>query len=168
MSEQERITLGSIVGSSFDDEFLKFDLTDIQNILSSLANAEAIDIAHAELFQQQSLRGADILSEFLGRLVKVTSYLEAKVNSVKNKVSLDYKSPDGKTTGEMKKAAGEASPEVEELQIKLAKAKGSKLIIEKKYDNLIRLHYHYKEIASGMRKSIIIGEPNKTSSSGWE
>jgi len=55
----------------------------------------------------------------------------------------------------MKKWAGESSPIVEELQIRLAKAKASKLVLEKKYDILIRSHHHYKDIAQGLRKSIL-------------
>ena len=151
-----KITLGNLIGSRMEEEFAEFDLTDIQNILSNLRNTTAIDLAHAETLQQQSLRGADIISEYLAKLVKTTSYLEAKLNSTKNKISLEYNSPDGgRTTAEAKKQAGEASPLVEELAGRLAVAKGSKSVLEKKYDILIKLHHHYKDIAAGLRKSVL-------------
>lgn len=145
-------SLRDLVGDSFDDDIMSFDLTEIQNILQYLKVEDAIDLAHAESLQQKSLRGADILSEYLGKIVKMTSYLESKVNSVKNKISLEYVAPEGRTTADQKKSAGESAPEVEELQIKLAKVKGSKAVLEKKYDIMVKLHHHYKEIAQSMRR----------------
>lgn len=161
------ITLGDLVGTQFEDEFNNFDLTEIQEILSQLREANAFDVAHAEMAQQHALRGADIISEYLAKLVKITSYLEAKVNTTKNRVALEYVSPDGgRTTAEAKKQAGEASPLVEELAIKLAAARGSKSLLEKKYDILIKLHHHYKDIAGGLRKSIL--GYNTEKAEGWE
>jgi hypothetical protein len=151
----EKITLGELLGESLEDDFAHFDMTQIQGVLSTLNNTDAIDLAHAEMLQQQSLRGADIVSEFLGKLIKTVSFLETKLNSAKNRVALNYKAPDGqRTTADMKKQAGESSPEVEDLSYRLAKAKGSKSVLEKKYDILIRSHHHYKDLSSGMKKSI--------------
>lgn len=167
MSQQVR--LGDLLGDELEEEFVNFDLTEIQNVLSKLQDTNAIDLAHAELLQQQALRGADILTEYLGKIVKTVGYLESKVNSTKNKVSLDYQAPDGsRTTADMRKWAGESSPEVEEVQIRLAKAKASKMVLEKKYDILIRSHHHYKDIAAGLRKTILgYGTPAKIPE-GWE
>ena len=82
--------------------------------------------------------------------------METKINSTKNRAALNYQEPNGnKTTSDMKKWYSESAPEVEELQIKLAQAKASKLVLDKKYDILIRSHHHYKDIASGIRKSIL-------------
>ena len=149
------VTLGSIVSDGSDD-FFDFDLTEIQKVLSNLANTDAIDLPHAELLQQQALRGADILCEYLGRLVKISGKLETEISSKKNKISLNYQAPEGiRTTADMKKSAGESAPEVVELQNKLAEAKGAKTLIEKKYDILIRQHHHYKEIAAGLRRTIL-------------
>lgn len=154
MSQQVR--LGDFLGDKLEEDFSNFDLTEIQQVLVKLQNQDAIDLAHAELLQQQSLRGADVLSDYLGKMVKTVGYLEAKVNSTKNKVSLEYQAPDGsRTTADMKKWAGESSPEVEEVQIRLAKAKGSKLVLERKYEILIKSHHHFKDIAAGMRKTIL-------------
>lgn len=154
MSQQVR--LGDFLGTELEEDFMEFDLTEIQQVLEKLNITDPIDLAHAELLQQQALRGADILTEYLGKIVKTVGYLETKVNSTKNKISLEYKDPDGsRTTAEMKKQAGESSPEVEVVQIKLAKAKGSKVVIEKKYDILIRAHHHYKDIAAGLRRTIL-------------
>lgn len=151
-----QVSVRDFVGDKLEEDFLEFDLTSIQEVLQSLAEDSAHDLAHAEMLQQQALRGADIVSEYLCKVVKTVGYLEAKVNSTKNKVSLEYMAPEGtRTTAEMKKWAGESSPEVEELQIKVAKAKASKMVLEKKYDILIKSHHHFKDIASGMRKTIL-------------
>jgi len=96
----------------------------------------------------------------LGKIVKTVGYLETEVNSTKNKVMLEYMAPDFdghavKTTADMKKWAGESSPAVEEVQIKLAKAKGSKLVLERKYEILVKSHHHFKDIAQGLRKTIL-------------
>lgn len=151
----EKQKLGDLIGISMEEDFLDFDLSEIQLVLRNLSNNDPIDLAHTELLQLQALRGADVLSEYLGRMVKIVSYLESKLNSAKNKASLDYQAPNGKTTVERAKWAGEAAPEVEELQVKLAKAKGSKIVLEKKYDILIRSHHFYKDIANGMKKTIL-------------
>lgn len=170
MSQQVR--LGDFLGNELEENFMDFDLTEIQQVLGQLQYVDAIDLAHAELLQQQSLRGADILTEYLGKIVKTVGYLETKVNSVKNKVSLDYQAPDGsRTTADMKKWAGESSPEVEVIQIKLAKAKGSKLVLERKYEILIKSHHHFKDIANGLRKSILgysLGSSTEKVPEGYE
>lgn len=150
-----RVRLGDYLGDNLEEDFFNFDLTEIQEVLLHLQESDPVDLAHAEMLQQQSLRGADILTEYLGKIVKTVGYLETKVNSTKNKVSLEYQSTDGKTTSDMKKWAGESSKEVEEIQIRLAKAKASKIVLEKKYDILIRSHHHYKDIAAGLRRTIL-------------
>lgn len=149
-------TLGDLVGHSLEEDFLSFDLTEIQDLLKNLQITDPIDLAHAELLQQQCLRGADIISEYLGRIVKTVTYLENKIENVKNKAALEYKDPDGgKVTVEMRRWASAFSPEVEKLQVQLAKAKGSKSFLEKKHSVLISSHYHYKEISAGLRKTIL-------------
>lgn len=154
MSQQVR--LGDFLGSELEEEFELFDLTEIQQVLANLQSTDAIDLAHAELLQQQALRGADILTEYLGKIVKTVGYLEAKVNRTKNKAALNYKDPDGsRTTSDMKKWFSESSPEVEEVQIQLAKAKGSKLVLERKYDILIKCHHQFKDIAMGLRRTVL-------------
>ena len=148
--------LGELMGTALEDDFLDFDLTEIQNVLEKLRDTDAIDLAHAELLQQQSLRGADVITGYLGKIVKTVGYLEAKLNAVKNKAALDYQAPEGaRTTIDMRKWWSEQAPEVMEAQISLARAKGSKSFLEKKYDLLIKSHHHYKDIASGLRKSIL-------------
>lgn len=151
-----QIKLGDYLGNNLEEDFVNFDLTEIQQVLEKLQNIDAIDLAHAELLQQQALRGADVITEYLCKLVKTVGYLEAKVNSTKNKVSLEYQAPGGiKTTTDMRIWAGAASSEVELVSISLAKAKASKMVLEKKYDILIRTHHHYKDIAAGLRKTVL-------------
>ena len=129
------VYLRDLVGENLEEQFLNFDLTEIQQVLGKLQYVDAVDLPHAEMLQQQALRGADILCEHLSKIVKTVSYLEGKLNSVKNKAALNYTSPDGgRVTMEMRKFYGESAPDVEELQEKLAKAKGSKLLLEKKYE----------------------------------
>lgn len=150
------VRLGDVLGHELESDFDNFDLSEIQDVLDSLKNTDAIDLAHAELLQQQALRGADVLIEYLGKIVKTVGYLETKVNSTRNKVSLEYQAPDGaRTTLDMKKWAADVSPEVDAVQIKLASARGSKVYLERKYDVLIKAHHHYKDIAGGMRKTIL-------------
>ena len=159
----QQVKLSYFLGTELEEDFSNFDLTEIQKVLSKLQDIDAIDLAHAELLQQQALRGADIITEYLGKIVKTVGYLETKVNSTKNKVSLDYQAPDGaRTTTDMKIWASGASSEVEMVSIALAKAKASKVVLEKKYDLLIRSHHHYKDIAMGLRKTIL-GYPTSTS-----
>lgn len=143
------------MGPGVEDNFDDFDITEIQEVLSVLRNTDPIDLAHAELVSQQCLRCADILSEYLGKLTKTLSYLESSYSAAKNQASLDYEAPAGRTTAEMKKWAGEVAPEVKAAAIKLAKAKGSKAALDKKYEILLKAHHHYKDIASGMRKTIL-------------
>jgi hypothetical protein len=152
----QQVRLGDLLGNEMEVDFQDFDLTEIQQVLENLRDIDAIDLPHAELLQQQSLRGADVLTEYLAKIVKTVGYLESKVSSTKNKVSLEYQAPDGaKTTLDMKKWAGESSPEVEAVQIKLAAAKGSKLYLERKYELLIKAHHHFKDIAAGLRRTIL-------------
>lgn len=163
------IRVSDLVGALGTDEFLDFDLTEVQTVLNNLQTIEAIDLAHAELLSQQSLRCADILSEYLAKMVKTVSYLEGKINSTKNKISLEYTAPDGaRTTVEMKKWAGESSLTVEGLQEKLAGAKGTKSLLEKKYDIVIKAHHHYKDIAAGLRRTILGYKPGATEATAPE
>ncbi len=161
--------VSDVLGLPGEDEFTDFDLTEIQIVLNNLASIDAIDLAHAELLSQQSLRCADILSEYLAKMVKTVSYLEGKINSTKNKISLEYSDPTApRTTVEMKKWAGESSPKVEGLQEKLASAKGTKSLLEKKYDIVIKAHHHYKDIAAGLRRTILGYKPGATEATAPE
>ncbi len=165
----EKVTLGQLIGNELEENFAEFDLTEIQEVLLALQEIEAIDLAHAEKLQQLALRGADLLSEYLAKIVKTTSYLESKVSSIKNKVSLEYVASDGsRATADMRKWAGESSPEVETWNIKLAKAKGSKIVLEKKYDILVKSHHHFKDIATGMKRSILGYNNTNKAVPGWE
>lgn len=167
MSQQVR--LGDVLGSNLEEDFKNFDLTEIQEVLGQLRDVDAIDLAHAELLQQQALRGADILADYLAKMVKTVAYLESQVNSTKNRVSLDYVAPDGsRTTVDMKKWAGESSPEVEKVQIKLAEAKGGKIALERKYEILVKAHHHFKDIAGGLRKTILGYSSGNPPAEGYE
>lgn len=154
------LKVSDFIGNDVEEDFEDFNLTEVRNVLEYLAGTNAIDLAHAEMLQQKALRGADVLSDYLGRIVKTVSFLETKVNSVKNKAALEYSAPEGRTTVEMKKWAGESSPEVEQWQIRLAKAKGCKIYLEKKYEILIKSHHHYKDIAAGFKRTILGHTPS--------
>lgn len=154
MSQQVR--LGDLLGSSNIEKFRDFDMTEVQNVLIQLRETDAIDLAHAEFLQQQALRGADILAEYLAKMVKTVAHLEAELNKTRNKVSLEYVAPDGsRTTVDMKKWAGECSPEVVKVQEQLADAKGGKVAQERKYEILVKAHHHFKDIAAGLRRTIL-------------
>lgn len=166
------VRLGDFLGSKLEEDFANFDMTEIETVLENLRDIDAIDLSHVEVLQQQALRGADVIAGYLGKMVKTIGYLEAKVNSTKNKVSLEYLAPDGaRTTVDMKKWAGESSPEVEVVQIKLANAKGSKLVLDRKYEILVKSHHHFKDIAAGLRKTILgysQGTTNEPVPNGYE
>ena len=145
-----------VLGELLEEDFLEFDISGIQSVLQKLRTIDVPDLAHAEFLQQESLRGADMLSEFLARMVKVTSYLESKVSSVRNAYALNYTTPDGsKVTNEMRTFASKACVEAGEIEEKLAKAKGTKVLLEKKLDILIKAHHHYKDIAQGLKRGIV-------------
>jgi hypothetical protein len=153
--DDNRITVAHIIGTDDEDKFLEFDLTEIQNLVSNLQSIGVDDLGHAMHLQQQALRCADILSEYLGKIVKTISYLDAKLSSKKNSVALNYSPPNGtRPSIELRKMAGESDEEVEKLSLKLAKAKGTKSVLEKKYDIVVKSHHHYKDIATGLRRTI--------------
>lgn len=171
-----QITLGQLLGNNDVESFEEFDLTEVQKVLKSLAIEDPIDIAHAEYLQQRSLYGAELLIDLSAKMVKTVGFLESKMNSLKNKCALEYKSTDDKVrvTAEMRKNASECDPRVEELSYILAKAKGAKLAIEKKLDLILKTHYHFKEVAQNHKQGIISGtakaiatEKMETKKVGW-
>ena len=103
---------------------------------------------------------------------KIKTDTQSQLNKIKNKAALDYKTPDGKTTMDLRKFAAEASPEVEEINIKLAKAKAGKAVLEKKFDILIKSHHYYKDMALGYKKTIVghanINPSREKIAEGWE
>jgi hypothetical protein len=155
MTEWEVVRVKDIVGDTLDDAIFEFDLTEVQNVVSKLQSEDVPTLAQAERLCQEALRGADILSEYLAKVHKIMNYLDAKVATTRNKIALDYVPPDGaRNSIELRKMAGEASQEVLDLEINLAKVKGAKTLLEKKYDIIIKSHHHYKDIATGLRKTI--------------
>jgi hypothetical protein len=161
-------TIKDFIGENTEEVFLNFDLTEIQEVLATLAENSVHDISHAELLAQKALRGADIVSEYLCKIIKTVNYLETKVNSTKNKVSLEYMASEGRTTSEMKKWAGESAPEVEILQIRLSQAKASKALLDRKYDILIKTHHQMKDVATGLRRTILGYSSNEPIPAGYE
>ena len=149
-----RITVKDVIGIKDEEDFLNFDLTAIQKILANLNRDVPIDIAHAEKFCQESLRCADILSEYLAKINKTSAYLENRLTIVKNRALVEYTS-DVKVTADIRKAASESNKDVEEISNKLSSVKGAKMALEKKYDILIKSHHHWKDIAAGLRKTIL-------------
>jgi hypothetical protein len=152
------ITLGSILGTQNVEPFEDFDLTEIQKVLHALSSEDPFDIGQCEWLQQRTLYAAELLIDMIAKLVKTVSFLETRLNGVKNKVALEYKPTDGtRLTAEMRKQAGESAPEVEELGLKLAQAKGARSALERKYEILLKMHYHLKELGSNQKQSIVSG-----------
>lgn len=146
--------LSNILGTNQEEDFENFDLKEIQEILLELRNTEPFDLAHGELMQQRALRGADVCSEFIGKLQKTISYLETKASSAKNRAALDYKGKENeKVTMDMRKFVAESDSAVEDYLLKLAKAKGAKALLDKKYELLLKQHHFVKEICIGFKKS---------------
>ena len=154
MTTETKVTVKDIIGSAAEEDFLNFDLTEIQKVLSHLRDDNPVELAHAEHILQETLRCADILSEFLAKITKTSTYLENKLNIVKNKAIVDFTS-ESKVTADIRKAASESSPEVEALSNKISSVKGAKLALEKKYEIIIKSHHHWKDIAGGLRKTVL-------------
>ena len=149
------IKVRDLVGDNLDDAVFDFDLTEVQAVVKRLQSEAVPTLAEAEKLSQEALRGADILSEHLAKVHKIMNYLDAKAASVRNKIALDYVNTSGKNTSiELRKMAGESSQEVLDIEIELAKIKGAKTLLEKKYDIIVKAHHHYKDIAAGYRKTI--------------
>lgn len=153
-----KITLGNIIGSKDIEDFEDFELTEVQAVLKALGSDQPFDLGQSEFLQQRSLYASELLIDMIAKLVKTSVFLESKINSVKNKIALEYKTTDGtRLTADLRRQAGECAPEVEALTFKLAKAKGAKIALEKKYDVLSKMHYHLKELAATQKQSIIGG-----------
>lgn len=135
--------------------FLEFDLTDIQDIVKELQNETVADLAAADNLQRRALVGADICSEHIAKLVKIITYLDVKESKIRNKTALEFKTDDGKSASvQLRKFAADASEEAEQVAYVIAKAKGTKTLLEKKYEVLIKAHHFYKEQAQTLRKTI--------------
>lgn len=149
-----KVTVKDIIGIKDEEDFMNFDLTDVQKILTNLNRDVPVDIAHAEKFCQETLRCADILSEYLAKINKTSTYLENRLTIVKNRALVEFTS-DTKVTADIRKAASESNKDVEEISNKISSVKGAKLALEKKYEIMIKSHHHWKDIAAGIRKTIL-------------
>ena len=121
--------------------------------------------------QQKALYCADLTIEFLGKIVKTVSYLESKISTARNTAARDFKTTDGsKITADMRRWAADNSPEAESLNVALGRAKASKMVLEKKFDILIKQHHLYKDVAAGLRKTILGYTPidKVVAPDGWE
>lgn len=151
----KKVTVRELIGTEDFEEFLDFDMSEVQAIVKRLQSEDVLTLAEAERLQQESLRAADVLSEHLAKVHKTIHFLDSKVSSIKNKVALDYEPPAGtRISIELRKMAGESNDEVSAMEIKLSQAKGAKTLLEKKYDIIIKTHHHYKDIAGGLRKTV--------------
>lgn len=135
------------------EEYENFDISEAQYVLKKLAIEQPMDLAEYEKLQQRSLYAADLLVEYMTKLNKTISILENKIDVKRSKVFLEYKSPDGKTTAEMRKSASESDSEISLLNEQVGKAKGAKFFLDKKYELLIKAHHHYKDLASSIRNT---------------
>lgn len=150
-------TLGQLVGSDLIEDFSNWEFSEIEIVLQALSKEDATDLKQVEKLQRESLRGADLISDYLSKMVKTVSFLESKLNSVKNKAALDYSPPKegSRVTADVRRLVAESAPEVEEISGQLARCRGAKVFLEKKFDILIRAHYFYKEVAGGLRRTTL-------------
>jgi hypothetical protein len=153
MSEQEDYSVTNIIGEDDVDDFLNFNLTSIQGVISKLSLDQAVDEANALMLQQYALLAADKILEFIAKTTKTAHNLEHQANQAYNLAALNFKPSDGsKPTMEMRKMAGEADPAVYTIQMRIGKAKGLKAALDRKYDVLIKAHHHFKDIVNSHRK----------------
>lgn len=52
----QQLKLGDFLGNELEEDFMSFDMSEIQEVLNNLKSIDAIDLPHAELLQQQALR----------------------------------------------------------------------------------------------------------------
>jgi hypothetical protein len=159
-----------VIGESVDEAFLDYDYTRIQETLNEISNNDTPDIAHAQYLQHKCLVAADILAEYSGKIIKHLSYLENKLTSIRNKYALEYRDPiTNKATGEMRAFAVKSCPDADEYEENLARAKGVKALLDKKFDILIKAHHLYKDVANQLIRTIP-GEnnvPNTDEKTNW-
>jgi hypothetical protein len=162
-----KYTIRDIIGDDVEEAFLDFDYTRIQEVLNEVSNSETPSMAHAEYLAHKCLVAADILAGYMGKLVKFSSYLENKITSTRNQYAIEYKGTDGKTTADMRALALKSCPAADIYEETLAKLKGTKITIEKRYDILIKNHHQYKDIAARMNRMIPSENSLPQSSDNW-
>ena len=151
-------TVRDIVGDcDLEEEFDTISLDEVNVVLDELNSCSIHDVAHAEYLQQKALACANYLANHLSRIVKIASFLESQISTQRNKTAAYYTRDDVKVTNDLRIFAAKACPEAAMLENKLSRVKGIKLLLEKKYDLLLKCHYYFKEIASSFK-----GIPQKT------
>jgi hypothetical protein len=164
ITDKVRVTVNDYIDGDLDGAILNFSLVEVQEVINALQSEDTPTIVEAEKLQLMALRGADILSEIIGKLHKTIHYLDAKTASVKNKASLNFVPPAGvRDSIELRKIAGTASDELLDVEISLSKAKGAKALLEKKYEIIIKSHHYYKDVANGLKLTI----QGRYSGSSW-
>jgi hypothetical protein len=163
-----KTTIRDIIGDNVEEDFLNFDVSFIQETLNEVSNSATPDLAHAEYLCHKCIVAANQLAEYLGRLVKYSSFLENKISSIRNKYALDYKPVDGgKTTADMRNLALKSCADADIYEETLAKLKGTRTSMEKKFDILIKDHHLYKDIASRLNRIIPSENSYTNNSDNW-
>lgn len=146
-------TLGNILGQDLVENFSSWDLSEIEEVIAILSVGDAYNLSLAEHLQRQTLHGANILATYLAKMAKCISYLESHLMLLKSQVALQI-SGEKITTAQRAEAVENDSKVQESLQT-LLKTKGIKSLLEKKLEILLRANFHYKEVAQGLRRTVL-------------
>lgn len=139
---------------------LSLDISNIQNFSDQIPEDGIVDIANAESLGMKSLRMSDHIGELLGQLTRYVAYKEGSVSVRKAEAFEKLESEEVKTTVQQHRYG--SNEEYKKAIMVLADAKGVKDWLQKKYDYLIRLHYHCKDLLRTYDKGKNASERDET------
>ncbi len=157
-----------IIGDKMEEDFLEFDYTYIQETLNEVSNSATPNLAMAEYLQFKCLSAADVLIEYSGKLIKYSTYLDNKITSMRNRHAMEFYAANPKAAADIRAMSLKSCPDADELENTSAQLKGTRAIIEKKFDLLIKAHHHYKEVASRLNRMIPSENGRPGSEKGYE
>lgn len=145
-------TLGEILEfDTFNPESL--DVAHIQALSEDIPLDGHVDMATAEKLAVQFLRGADMCSEVLCRIVWWLAKKEGEVQHAHAKAMLVKALGQGLKTAKEKERFAAGDKDYLDACERVARAKAMKKWLENKHSNLISAHYLMKEIAKGSIKN---------------
>lgn len=123
---------------------LMLDVTDIQKFSDEIPEDGILDLANAEALGMKSLRAADHVGDLLGQITRFVAYKEGSV-SVRKAEAFELLEEEGVKVTVQQHRYG-SNKEYKKAVMALADARGVREWLQKKYDYLIRLHYHCRDL----------------------
>jgi len=142
------------IGETFEDDFMEFDLTLVHDLLDDINNNSAPDLYQAEDLRRRTIVGMRMLTQYEGRLIKITNYLNSKIPAIRSKYAIHYTNEGKKDpTDKTRDYAFKSCPDAEPFEKTLAQATAARTVVQKKYELLSKAHYMYRDLClrqSGM------------------